>query len=88
MNNKEVQMKFVNTYTILIAILLCAVCDRRLDRSLQKVGVLKMVNCVLLLRSITLGISVSKACFRTTYVVQEYHIDGILDDVERLYLCV
>ena len=36
---------------------------------------------------IILGSSVNKACFRTTYVVQEYHIDGISDDVERLYLC-
>ena len=36
---------------------------------------------------ITLGSSVNKACFRATYVAQEYHIDGISDDVERLYLC-
>ena len=36
---------------------------------------------------IILGISVNKACFRTAYVAQEYHIDGISNDVERLYLC-
>ena len=37
---------------------------------------------------ITLGSSVNKACFRATYVVQEYHIAGVSDDVERLYFCV
>ena len=29
----------------------------------------------------------NKACFRATYVAQEYHIAGVSDDVERVYLC-